>query len=39
LTPEYGFGMLIMGLIAIAIGAIVAYYIINKAHNENDINN
>ena len=38
LTPEYGFGMLIMGLIAIAIGAIVAYYIINKVHNENDTN-
>ena len=39
LTPEYGFGMLAMGLIAILIGAIVAYFIINKVHNENDTNN
>jgi hypothetical protein len=27
-----------MGLIAILIGAIVAYFIINKVHNENDTN-
>ena len=39
MTPEYGFGMLAMGLIAILIGAIVAYLIINKVHNENNINN
>ena len=39
LTPEYGFGMLAMGLIAILIGAIVAYFIINKVHNEDDTNN
>ena len=36
MTPEYGFGMLAMGLIAILIGAIVAYIIINKVHNENN---
>ena len=39
LTPEYGFGMLAMGLIAILIGAIVAYFIIKKVHNENNTNN
>ena len=38
LTPEYGFGMLAMGLVAILIGAIVAYFIIKKVHNENDTN-
>jgi len=35
----YGFGMLAIGLIAILIGAIVAYLIINKVHNENNTNN
>jgi len=35
----FGFGMLAMGLIAILIGAIVAYLIINKVHNENNTNN
>ena len=35
----YGFGMLAMGLIAILIGAVVAYIIINKVHNENNTNN
>ena len=39
LTLEYGFGMLAMGLVAILIGAIVAYFIIKKVHNENDTNN
>ena len=39
MTPEYGFGMLAMGLVAILIGAIVAYFIIKKIHNENDTNN
>ena len=34
MTLEFGFGMLAMGLIAILIGAIVAYIIINKVHNE-----
>ena len=39
MTPEYGFGMLAMGLIAILIGALVAYIIINKVHNENNTDN
>ena len=39
MTPEYGFGMLAMGLIAILIGAIIAYLIINKVHNENNTDN
>ena len=39
LTPEFGFGMLAMGLIAIAIGAIIAYFIINKVHDENNTDN
>ena len=36
MTLEYGFGMLAMGLIAILIGAIIAYLIINKVHNEDN---
>jgi len=39
MTPEYGFLMLLMGLIAILIGAIVAYLIINKVHNEDNTDN
>ena len=39
MTSAYGFGMLAMGLIAILIGAIVAYLIINKVHNEDNTNN
>ncbi len=39
MTPQFGFGMLAMGLIAILIGAVVAYIIINKVHNENNIDN
>ena len=39
MTPEYGFGMLATGLIAILIGAIVAYLIINKVHNEDNTDN
>ena len=39
LTLKFGFGMLAMGLVAILIGAIVAYFIIKKVHNENDTNN
>ncbi len=40
MTPEFGFGMLAMGLIAIAIGAIIAYFIINKVvEDENNTNN
>ncbi len=35
----YGFGMLAMGLIAILFGAIITYIIINKVHNEDNINN
>ena len=39
MTPGFGFGMLAMGLIAILIGAIIAYLIINKVHNEDSTNN
>ena len=39
MTPEFGFGMLAMGLVAIFIGAIIAYFIINKVHNENNTDN
>ena len=39
MTPGCGFGMLAMGLIAILIGAIVAYLIIKKVHNEDNTNN
>ena len=36
MTPGFGFGMLAMGLIAIAIGAIIAYFIINKVLEDKD---
>jgi hypothetical protein len=39
MSVGYGFGMLAMGLIAILVGAIITYLIINKVHNENNINN
>ena len=39
MTSAYGFGMLAMGLIAILIGAIIAYLIINKVHNEDNTDN
>ena len=39
MTPEFGFGMLAMGLIAILIGAIVAHLIINKVQNEDNTDN
>ena len=39
LTLEVGFGMLAMGLVAILIGAIVAYFIIKKVHNESNTDN
>jgi hypothetical protein len=39
MSVGYGFGMLVMGLIAILIGAIVAYLIINKVHNEDNTDN
>ncbi len=29
MTPEYGFGMLLFGFACIAVGAVIAYYIIN----------
>jgi uncharacterized membrane protein YwzB len=37
MSISFGFGMLAMGLIAILIGATVAYFIINR--NESDNNN
>ena len=39
MSVGYGFGMLAIGLIAILIGGIIAYFIINKVHNENNIDN
>ena len=33
MTPEYGFGMLLVGLIGICIGAIAGFYIINKVED------
>ncbi len=39
MSVGFGFGMLAMGLIAILVGAIITYIIINKVHNENNINN
>ena len=40
MTPEFGFGMLAMGLIAILIGAFIAYFIINKVvEDENNTDN
>ena len=39
MSVGYGFGMLAMGLIAILIGAIIAYFIINKVQDENNIDN
>ena len=39
MSVGYGFGMLAMGLIAILVGAIITYIIINKVYNENNINN
>ena len=34
MSVGFGFGMLVMGLIAILIGAIITYLIINKVDNE-----
>ena len=40
MSVGFGFGMLAMGLIAIAIGAIIAYFIINKVvEDENNTDN
>ena len=36
MTIGYGLGMLLVGFVAIAIGAIVAYYIINKVMEEDE---
>ena len=36
MTFKFGVGMLAVGLIAIGIAAIIAYFIINKVHNENN---
>ena len=39
MTPEYGFLMLLMGLTAILVGAVITYLIINKVHNEDNTDN
>ena len=39
MSVGFGFGMLAMGLIAILIGAIITYLIINKVHNEDNTDN
>ena len=39
MSVEFGFGMLAIGLIAILIGSIIAYFKINKVHNEDNIDN
>ena len=39
MTPMFGFGMLAMGFVAIIIATIIAYFIINKVHNENNTDN
>ena len=36
MTPEYGFGMLLVGLIGICIGAFVGFYIINRVEDCKD---
>ena len=40
MTPMFGFGMLVMGFIAIIIATIISYFIINKVvKDENNIDN
>ena len=39
MTFKFGVGMLAVGLIVIGIAAIIAYFIINKVHNENNTDN
>ena len=39
MTLGFGFGMLAMGLIAILIGGIIAFFIINKVCDENNTDN
>ena len=36
MTASYGWGMLAMGLIAILIGGLIAFFIINKVMEEKD---
>ena len=36
MTVDYGWGMLAMGLIAILIGGLIAFFIINKVMEEKD---
>tara|TARA_Y100000592_G_scaffold72181_1_gene112292 strand:- start:183 stop:314 length:132 start_codon:yes stop_codon:yes gene_type:complete len=36
MTAGYGWGMLAMGLIAILIGGLIAFFIINKVMEEKD---
>ena len=39
MTLGFGFGMLVMGLTAILIGGIIAFFIINKVCDENNTDN
>ena len=39
MTPMFGFGMLAMGLTAILIGGIIAFFIINKVCDESNTDN
>ena len=39
MTLIFGFGMLAMGLTAILIGGIIAFFIINKVCDENNTDN
>ena len=36
MTPGYGIGMLAIGLLAIAIGAFIAYFIINEVMKDDE---
>jgi uncharacterized protein YneF (UPF0154 family) len=36
MTIEYGLGMLAIGIIGILVGAVVAFYIINKVMEDKD---
>ena len=36
MTPGYGIGMLAIGLLAIAIGGFIAYYIINEVMKDDE---
>ena len=39
MSINYGLGMLSVGMIAILVGGIIAWYIINKVHNEDNTDN